>query len=55
MAVVKGLIHQGITICATIHAPSPTTFGFFDRMLMLLSGRLVYYGANGEICALRVI
>jgi len=47
MTVVKNLASSGITICATIHSPTPYSFGLFDRMLLLLSGNMVYFGRNG--------
>ena len=48
MSVVKSLASHGITICATIHSPTPYTFNLFDRLLLLLKGRVVYFGPNGE-------
>lgn len=48
MSVVKSLAAHGITICATIHSPTPYTFNLFDRLLLLLKGRVVYFGPNGE-------
>ncbi|KAI3436016.1 hypothetical protein D9Q98_002073 [Chlorella vulgaris] len=48
MSVVKSLAGQGITVCATIHSPTPYTFGLFDRLLLLLSGQMVYFGPNGK-------
>lgn len=48
MTVVKGLLKSGMTICATIHSPTPFCFGLFDRMMILLRGHLVYAGSNGE-------
>jgi ATP-binding cassette subfamily G (WHITE) protein 2 len=47
MTVVKNLASTGITICATIHSPTPYSFSLFDRMLLLLSGKMVYFGRNG--------
>lgn len=47
MTVLKGLASHGITVCATIHSPTPYTFGLFDRMMLLLRGRVVYFGPNG--------
>ena len=44
----QGLASHGITVCATIHSPTPYTFGLFDRMMLLLRGRVVYFGPNGE-------
>jgi len=46
---VKGLASNGITVCATIHSPTPYCFGLFDRVLLLLRGNVVYFGANGEL------
>ncbi|EFN50715.1 hypothetical protein CHLNCDRAFT_142571 [Chlorella variabilis] len=47
MTVVKSLASHGITVCATIHSPTPYTFGLFDRLLLLLRGQMTYFGANG--------
>ena len=49
IAVVKGLTKTGITICATIHNPTPYCFNLFDRLMILLHGRVVYSGENGEL------
>lgn len=49
MSVVKSLASHGITICATIHSPTPYTFNLFDRLLLLLKGRVVYFGPNGKL------
>lgn len=35
-------------MCATIHSPTPYTFNLFDRLLLLLRGRVVYFGPNGR-------
>ena len=48
IAVVKGLTKTGITICATIHNPTPYCFNQFDRLMLLLRGQTVYFGPNGE-------
>lgn len=50
MTVVKHLANEGLTICATIHSPSPTAFELFDRMLLLLSGQVAYFGFRGAHC-----
>lgn len=47
MSVVKSLASHGITVCATIHSPTPYMFNLFDRLLLLLKGRVVYFGPNG--------
>jgi hypothetical protein len=49
MTVVKGLAARGLTVCTTIHAPSPYISALFDRMIMLMSGRVVYNGINGGV------
>ncbi len=50
MELVKALTGtiNSITVCATIHSPSPQTFDLFDRVIILLSGRIVYFGNNGR-------
>ena len=47
MTVVKGLAHSGITVCATIHSPTPYAFALFDRLIILLHGHVAYAGASG--------
>ncbi|EIE26352.1 hypothetical protein COCSUDRAFT_39467 [Coccomyxa subellipsoidea C-169] len=47
MTVVKGLVKNGITICATIHSPTPYCFNLFDTLMILLRGHVVYFGENG--------
>lgn len=49
MELVKALTRtvNSITVCATIHSPSPQTFDLFDKVIILLSGRIVYFGNNG--------
>lgn len=48
MSVVKSLSNHGITTVATIHSPTPYTFSLFDRVLLMLRGRVVYFGSNGS-------
>ena len=48
ISVVKSLANYGITVCATIHSPTPYAFGLFDRLLLLLRGSPIYFGANGK-------
>lgn len=38
---------RDITICSTIHSPTPYCFSLFDRMLLLLRGQVVYFGQHG--------
>mmetsp|Transcript_27579 Transcript_27579/g.50913 ORF Transcript_27579/g.50913 Transcript_27579/m.50913 type:complete len:642 (-) Transcript_27579:196-2121(-) len=48
MTVVQRLSRTGVTVCATIHSPTSFCFSLFDRVLMLISGRVVYFGPRGE-------
>ena len=41
---VKALLEDGTTICATIHSPSQYCFSLFDSLIMLVRGRVVYFG-----------
>ena len=47
MSVVKSLADHGLTVCATVHSPTPYTFYLFDRLLLLLHGKVAYFGENG--------
>ena len=49
MVVALTRTNNSITVCATIHSPSPQTFGLFDKLIILLSGRIVYFGNNGAL------
>ncbi|EFN51572.1 hypothetical protein CHLNCDRAFT_140061 [Chlorella variabilis] len=49
MTVVKQLASHGITVCATIHSPTPYCFNLFDRLMLLLRGSVVYFGPNGKL------
>lgn len=48
MSVVKDLVKSGVTICATIHSPSPFCFQLFDRLMVLARGEVAYHGPNGS-------
>lgn len=47
MTTVKTLARRGLTVCATIHSPTPYCFHLFDRLLLLLRGQVVYFGTGG--------
>ncbi|PNH08561.1 ABC transporter G family member 22 [Tetrabaena socialis] len=47
MRVVKTLVDDGVTICATIHSPTSFCFSLFDSLIMMVKGRVVYFGARG--------
>jgi len=44
MTVVRALLEDGTTICATIHSPTQYCFNLFDQLIMLVRGRVVYFG-----------
>eukprot|EP00193_Tetraselmis_chui_P013744 CAMPEP_0177770668 /NCGR_PEP_ID=MMETSP0491_2-20121128/11079_1 /TAXON_ID=63592 /ORGANISM="Tetraselmis chuii, Strain PLY429" /LENGTH=495 /DNA_ID=CAMNT_0019287961 /DNA_START=278 /DNA_END=1761 /DNA_ORIENTATION=+ len=46
MTFVKSFARQGITVCATIHSPSPKTFELFNTLVLLVHGKMVYFGQN---------
>lgn len=45
---VKSLSMGGITVVTTLHSPTPWAFSQLDRLLILLKGRVIYFGHNGE-------
>eukprot|EP00878_Enallax_costatus_P031984 GHUV01035066.1.p1 GENE.GHUV01035066.1~~GHUV01035066.1.p1 ORF type:complete len:213 (+),score=44.45 GHUV01035066.1:731-1369(+) len=47
MTVVKGLVSDGVTIVATIHSPTAYAFSLFDSLMLLIRGRVVYFGPTG--------
>ena len=47
MTMVKQLVHDGVTICATIHSPTSYCFSLFDKLMMLVRGQIVYFGKQG--------
>ena len=47
MTVVKGLVSDGVTIVATIHSPTAYAFSLFDSSMLLIRGRVVYFGSTG--------
>lgn len=48
IAAVRALAAAGVTVCATIHAPTPFCFRLFDRLLVLARGEVAYHGPNGS-------
>ena len=42
-----GARSSGMTVCATIHSPTPATFALFGRVIILLRGQMVFFGENG--------
>eukprot|EP00890_Picochlorum_soloecismus_P004838 jgi/Picsp_1/5355/NSC_02716-R1_abc family transporter: multidrug len=48
MSSVKSLAENGLTVCVTIHAPSSSIYNLFDKLMMLVDGKLVYFGLPGS-------
>jgi ABC-type multidrug transport system ATPase subunit len=44
MRLVHGLCQRGLTTITSIHAPNSSIFALFHRLLILLEGRVVYFG-----------
>ena len=44
MAALENLSHQKRTIMSTIHQPSPKVFGLFNKVVLMVTGRLVFFG-----------
>ena len=48
MVEVKALTKINITVVATVHSPTPYCFTLCDRLMIILSGRIVYSGERGD-------
>lgn len=48
MTVVQHLAADGVTLVATIHSPTAYAFSLFDSLMMLVRGRVVYFGRTGD-------
>lgn len=48
MDITKSLVAEGVTVCASVHSPSSYVFNLFDNILLLLGGRLVYFGRKSR-------
>eukprot|EP00884_Botryococcus_braunii_P007530 jgi/Botrbrau1/16779/Bobra.150_2s0014.1 len=48
MSMVRDLAYTGITVVASVHSPTPACFCLFDRLLLLVRGRVAYLGKPGE-------
>eukprot|EP00127_Corallochytrium_limacisporum_P007189 Clim_evm62s243 gene=Clim_evmTU62s243 len=47
--VVKGICSRGTTVICTIHQPSTEVFALFDKLILLVDGRLVYQGSTKDV------
>lgn len=48
MTVVKGLVKDNVTVTATIHSPTQYAYELFDSLMMLVRGRVVYFGRTSD-------
>ncbi|GLI69464.1 hypothetical protein VaNZ11_014081 [Volvox africanus] len=48
MLTVQKLARAGVTVVATVHSPTAFCFSLFDRLLMLVGGRTVYFGPQDQ-------
>lgn len=49
MSAVRNLANQNRTVICTIHQPSPLTYMLFDKLLLMASGRVIYFGPSRDI------
>ena len=49
MGSIQVLAAQQRTIVCTIHQPSPHTFAYFHKLMVLSAGRCVYYGSTSDV------
>lgn len=45
MNILKRLADQGVTVVLSIHQPTSNVFQLFDKLLLVASGQVVYFGA----------
>ena len=48
MTAVENMSKQNRTIMSTIHQPSPEVFSLFNKVVLMVAGRLVYFGAADQ-------
>lgn len=48
MEKIKNIARQGRTVICTIHQPSSELFGFFDSLMLLSRGQVVYFGPGSQ-------
>jgi len=49
MRAVANVSNSGRTVICTIHQPSKEIFSFFDQLILLSRGKLVYFGSTSEV------
>lgn len=49
MAACRNLANQNLTIICTIHQPSLACYSFFDNLLLLAKGEVVYFGSAKNV------
>ena len=52
--ILRSLANTGVTVVATIHSPTPDAFRYFDNLIMLKKGKVIYSGPihTGEYSAI---
>ncbi|PNH11011.1 ATP-binding cassette sub-family G member 2 [Tetrabaena socialis] len=48
MKAVQALARSGVTVVATIHSPTAFCLSLFDSLMMLVGGRVVYFGPQDQ-------
>ncbi|XP_059620007.1 protein white [Phlebotomus argentipes] len=48
MQVLKNLVEKGKTVILTIHQPSSELFSMFDKLLLMASGRVAFFGTPAQ-------
>jgi ATP-binding cassette subfamily G (WHITE) protein 2 (SNQ2) len=51
MSTVREIVNSSVTCLCTIHQPSREIFSFFDQLLLMSAGRLIYFGPAAEAVA----
>jgi len=49
MATCRNLANQNLTIICTIHQPSLACYSFFDNLLLLAKGEVLYFGSAKNV------
>jgi ABC-type multidrug transport system ATPase subunit len=51
MSILKDLANRGRTVICTVHQPSQEIFALLDKVLLLATGRAVYFGPSSQVCS----
>lgn len=42
--ILKGMADAGMTVISSVHQPTSQMFELFDKLMVLVDGRVIYYG-----------